>query len=111
MNTIKSTNHDEMIPFKFHLSQNYPNPFKDKTKIKYCVAFKTMINISVFNSKGQIIKNLIDEVQDAGTYEIEFSAKGGSAYGGNAASLPDGIYYYQINTVDYLETKQMILKK
>ena len=101
MNAVKSPNHDEMIPLKFYLSQNYPNPFKEKTKIKYCVAFKTEINISVFNSKGHLIKNLITQKQDAGTYEIEF----------NADSLPEGIYYYQINTGDFLETKEMILSK
>ena len=101
MNAVKNANHDEMIPLKFHLSQNYPNPFKEKTKIKYCVAFKTEINISVFNSKGHLIKNLITQKQDAGTYEIEF----------NAASLTEGIYYYQINTTDFLETKEMILEK
>ena len=101
MSLIKNANHDEMIPFKFHLSQNYPNPFKEKTKIKYCVAFKTDVNISIFDSKGRIVKNLIHKKHDAGTYEIEF----------NAASLPDGIYYYRINSVDFLETKEMIIKK
>ena len=101
MNITKNTNHDEMIPLKFHLSQNYPNPFKEKTKIKYCMAFKTEINISVFDSKGHQIKNLITEKQDAGIYEIEF----------NASSLPEGIYYYQLNTSDFLEKKEMILVK
>ena len=32
MNIIKNTNHEEMIPLKFHLSQNYPNPFKRENK-------------------------------------------------------------------------------
>ena len=59
------------------------------------------MNISVINSKGHLIKNLVEEVQNAGTYEVEF----------DAASLPDGIYYYQLNTVDFLETKEMILQK
>ena len=47
------------------------------------------------------MKNLITEKKDAGTYEIEF----------NATSLPEGIYYYQLNTSDFLETKEMILVK
>ena len=92
---------NEYVPSEFYLGQNYPNPFKEKTTIKYCVAYKAEINISVFNSKGHAIKNLIKKKQDAGTYEIEF----------NAASLPEGIYYYQLNTLDFLETKKMILEK
>ena len=34
MNAVKDANHDEMIPLKFLLSQNYPNPFKRKNKNK-----------------------------------------------------------------------------
>ena len=101
MNTIKSTNHDEMIPLKFQLSQNYPNPVKEKTTIKYCVAFRTLVNISVFDTKGQLIQNLIDKEHNAGTYEIEF----------NAASLSEGIYYYQLRAEEFIETKKMILTK
>ena len=47
----------EMIPLKFHLSQNYPNPFKDKTSIKYCIAYKTVVEITVSNSDGTRLKN------------------------------------------------------
>ena len=101
MNAVKDANHDEMIPLKFLLSQNYPNPFKERTTIKYCVAFRTNVNVSVFDAKGKLIKNLIDKEQNAGTYEVEF----------NAALLSEGIYYYQINTKDFLETKEMILIK
>ncbi len=101
MNAVKSTNHDEMIPLKFLLSQNYPNPFQDKTKIKYCVPYKTEINISVFNAKGHPIKNLITAEQEAGTYEVEF----------DATSLPSGVYFYQLKAGDLIQTKKMILMK
>ena len=61
-----------LIPTKFHLSQNYPNPFKDKTTIKYCIAFKTLVKITIYNSEGEMIEKLVDEVKQAGTYEVEF---------------------------------------
>ncbi len=98
MDTERKTE-SEMIPLKFHLSQNYPNPFKDKTLIKYCVAYKTVVNIQVFNSEGKIIKSLIDETQEAGTYEIEF----------DAGNLKEGEYYCQLRAEDNLLTKKMIL--
>ena len=51
-NSIK----EEVIPLEFYLSQNYPNPFKDKTIIKYCVAYKTKIQITIFNSENKEIR-------------------------------------------------------
>ena len=99
MNQVKSANHDEMIPLKFHLSQNYPNPFKEKTIIKYCVPYKTEITITVYNSNGMLIERLLKNEQDAGTYEIEF-------YRGNQ---PEGIYYCRLKADDYSNTKKMII--
>jgi hypothetical protein len=89
----------EMIPLEFHLSQNYPNPFKDKTIIKYCIAYKTGVNIQVFNQEHKLIRSLIDQVQEAGTYEIEF----------DAGNLKEGEYYCQLRAEDNLLTKKMIL--
>ena len=84
--SITMKNSDEMIPAKFYLSQNYPNPFSDKTKIKYCVAFKTRVSLEVYNPKGEMIVKLFDEEQKAGTYEIEF----------DASNLKEGVYFYRL---------------
>ena len=101
MNTIKSVNHDEMIPLKFHLSQNYPNPFKDKTSIKYCAPYKTEITITVYNSNGLLIERLLKKEQEAGTFEVEF----------DGTDLPGGLYYCQINAGNYTAVKKMLLMK
>ncbi|MGB8320643.1 MAG: T9SS type A sorting domain-containing protein [Ignavibacteriaceae bacterium] len=100
MNSVKSINHDEMIPLKFHLSQNYPNPFIEKTTIKYCVPYKTEITITVYNSNGMLIDKLLKKEQEAGTYEIEF----------NGSELPEGIYYCHLKACDYFNTKKMTIK-
>jgi flagellar hook assembly protein FlgD len=98
MEQIKhSPNHDEMIPLKFQLSQNYPNPFKEKTRIKFCIPYKTEITITILNSKGNIIKKLLEEKKDAGTYEIEF----------DGSELPAGIYNYTFIACEFEETKKM----
>ena len=111
MNLITNTNHDEMIPLKFHLSQNYPNPFKEKTIIKYCVAFKTKVTITVSDYENKLVETLVQEEKEAGTYEVEFSAKGESTSGGNAHNLPSGIYFYQLKAGSFIETKKMLLLK
>ena len=56
------------------MGQNYPNPFKEKTVIKYCVAYKTRVQIVVYDSEGKLIVKLVDEEKKPGTYEVEFSA-------------------------------------
>ena len=49
---------DELVPSEFYLSQNYPNPFKEKTTIKYCVPDKTSIKLTVLDPDMTIIKEL-----------------------------------------------------
>ncbi len=101
MNQIKNGFTNHLVPNEFFLSQNYPNPFKDKTVIKYCIAYTTKVELSVYNSEGKLIETLVDKEQNAGSYEVEF----------NSGLLQEGAYYYQLKTYNYLENKEMILKK
>jgi 5-hydroxyisourate hydrolase-like protein (transthyretin family) len=105
---------NEFIPSEFFLSQNYPNPFKEKTIIKYCVAFKTRVQLTVYNSEGKVIEELVDEEKKPGTYEIEFSACH------SRESLPDGkaggnqlegTYFYRLEAGDYSNEKKMEIEK
>jgi len=76
---------DDILPTSFQISQNYPNPFNEKTTIKYCIPRKSRIKLTVYNSDVKVIKELVSAVQEAGTYEVDFFAKG----------LPIGKYYYE----------------
>ena len=75
----------DIEPTEFYLSQNYPNPFKEKTVIKYCIPYRTKVKLEVFNPEGELIKILQDEEKCTGTYEVEF----------NAIGLLDGNYIYR----------------
>ena len=92
---------DELVPSEFYLSQNYPNPFKDKTTIKYCVPDKTLIKLAVLDSDMKIVEELENEVKEAGTYEVEFEAR----------SITGGIYYYKLEAKGFNKTKEMVLKE
>lgn len=96
---------NEFIPSEFFLSQNYPNPFKEKTIIKYCVAFKTRVQLTVYNSDGGAIEKLVDEEKNPGTYEVEFS-KNHSCESGD---LLDGYYFYRLEAGNYKSDKKMQL--
>jgi len=86
---------------EFYLEQNYPNPFNPATKIKYSVSQTSNVVIKVFDILGNEIKTLVNEEKPVGSYELEF----------NAATLSSGIYFYRLQTGDFIETKKMVLMK
>lgn len=94
-----NTGMNDFVPSEFYLSRNYPNPFRDKTTIKFCVAYRTKVKLEVFNSEGKLIQKLLDEEKEAGTYEIEFDASG----------LAEGDYINQLQAGDFLSRKKMTL--
>ena len=117
MYTFENNVVNNLTPSEFYLSQNYPNPFDEKTTIKFCVAYKTKVKLEVLDIESKIIKILIDEEKEAGTYEVEFSAKGGSVSCGDTTirhsrkggNLLIGIYVYELQAGDYKSKKQMII--
>lgn len=85
---------------RFELMQNYPNPFNPSTRIQYRVSRNSYISLVVYNLLGNEVATLVNEYKTAGSYEVEFSAKGG---------LASGIYYYRLEVGDFSQTKKMVL--
>ena len=106
MNQIKNGFTNHLVPNEFFLSQNYPNPFKDKTVIKYCIAYKTKVKLSVYNSEGILIETLVNKEQNAGSYEVEFSAPDK-----NNKSFESETYFYCFEAGSFSNTKKMTLNK
>ena len=96
---------NEYVPPEFYLGQNYPNPFKEKTTIKYCVPHKTRVRITIYNSQGKMIEKLVDEIKSAGTYEVEIVLPL------DENSLFDTTYFYNLETDNYSNLKKMVLIK
>ena len=103
---------NEFIPSEFFLSQNYPNPFKEKTIIKYCVADKTRVRITVFDHDGELIEKLVDEEKLPGTYEVEFSvylSRENRNLPAGRQGPQEGTYSYRLVAGNYLSEKKMQL--
>ena len=104
---ITSINDKNGIPSQYTLFQNYPNPFNPVTSIKYSLPFDSNVKIIIYNTTGQVVKELVSGVQLNGIHELSFLP----------VSLSSGIYFYSIhaNSVDgkqkYTNTKKMILLK
>ena len=89
------------IPIEYSLSQNFPNPFNPVTTINFTLPEAGFVNLTVFNSVGQVVAELINKDLDVGYHNITFSAD----------YLPSGIYFYRINSNNYTKTKKMLLLK
>jgi len=82
------------------LSQNFPNPFYQSTRISYSLQKPGKVSLKVYNLIGEEIETLINEFQNAGVYSTIFDAH----------QHPGGIYFYKLQLGDqYLESKKMIL--
>jgi hypothetical protein len=92
---------DNLAPADYVLEQNYPNPFNPSTTIKFGVPEKSNVVLTVYNSLGAEVATLVNEVREAGSYEIQF----------NANNFSSGIYYYRIASGNFTEIKKMILLK
>lgn len=88
-------------PDHFYLNSNYPNPFNPTTKIEYGLPTKTEVEINVFNINGKKISTLVDKIQEAGRYSVNWRAE----------ELPSGVYIYEIRTDEFVKNKKMTLIK
>ncbi len=92
---------NQEFPTNYNLFQNYPNPFNPTTKIKYSIPNSDKVLIKVYDVLGREVETLLNECENAGTYEIEF----------DGSNLTSGLYFYKITSGKYSETKKMILMK
>ena len=99
----------DSIPADYFLSQNYPNPFNSLTRINYSIKENGIVSLKVYDVLGNEVAVLVNEEKSAGNYEIDFSAIGRSAFGGNAYTLTSGVYFYRLSTDGFAQTKKMVL--
>ncbi len=99
--TPTNINSGTEITGHYNLFQNYPNPFNPVTIIKYELRITNDVKIKVYDILGTEVSTLINEKQEAGSYEVEFD---GSRFAG-------GVYFYRIDSGEFSQTKRMMLIK
>ncbi|MBN2000754.1 T9SS type A sorting domain-containing protein, partial [candidate division KSB1 bacterium] len=87
-------------PVKYSLEQNYPNPFNPSTQIAYSIAHRSPVRLTVYNVQGQRVDSLVNKVQNEGNYSVEWQP---------SVSLSSGIYFIEIVTKGFAETKKCLL--
>jgi hypothetical protein len=89
------------VPERFGLEQNYPNPFNPTTRIEFSVPRSTFVTLKVFNLLGQEIATLVNEKQSPGIYTVQF----------DGSKLASGVYFYRLQSGNFISVKKMVLLK
>jgi photosystem II stability/assembly factor-like uncharacterized protein len=92
---------DAGLPKVFALEQNYPNPFNPTTVISYQLPVAGNVSLKVYDVLGREVMTLVNGRQDAGAYNFTL----------NAASLSSGVYFYRLQSGNFVQTKKMMLVK
>lgn len=87
-------------PEGFVLEQNYPNPVRSTTTIRFTLPRTSNVNLSVYDQSGRVVKVLINDTKDAGTHAINL----------NAGTLTKGLYYYKMQAGEYSSVKKMVIQ-
>lgn len=92
---------DDLLPTKFELSNNYPNPFNPTTTIEFQIPIRTQVKLTIYDILGREVSKLVDSELSAGKYEFIF----------DAANLPSGLYLYRLSAEGFTQAKKLLLLK
>lgn len=95
---------DNFLPTEYKLEQNYPNPFNPSTTIRYQVPTSSIISLRIYDVLGNEVAVLTDnEFREAGTYSAEFNT--------SEFNLSSGVYFYQMKSGNFVDTKKLMILK
>lgn len=99
---VVSVNYPETeIPQEFQLSQNYPNPFNPSTTIEFTVPQQSNVKVVIYDALGNQLDVIYDEFAEAGNHRVTW----------DAANYATGIYFYRMETENFVEVRKMLLMK
>jgi hypothetical protein len=98
---------DQIQPvLRTELKGNYPNPFNPSTTIRYSIGAKTPVSIDIYNSRGQLVRSLVNDVKDAGEHTLTWNGK--DEYG---RALASGLYLIKMRAGGHVSMLKSILMK
>jgi hypothetical protein len=89
------------MPLEYRLEQNFPNPFNPATTIRFALRARGEVTVRIFDLLGGEITTLLKEELPAGVHQLTFEA----------TELPSGMYFYQLVTKEFLQTRKLLLVK
>ena len=99
-------NREPVIPITFALHQNYPNPFNPITSLRYDLPERSQVTLTIYDLMGREIAQLVNTTQEPGFRAVQWGA---TDMHGKPVSA--GVYLYQIQAGEFVQTKKMVLLK
>jgi len=97
---------DGIIPAKFELTGNYPNPFNASTEIQYALPFNAHVTLEIYDILGRKTATLIDEYQEAGYKTVYWNGRGA-----DRSEISTGVYIYRLSAGGLTQSKRMLFLK
>lgn len=94
------------VPSQYALSDNYPNPFNPSTRIQFQLPQSATVNLVIYNMVGQEIKRFTMTNLNAGYHNVMWNATNN-----DGAPVSNGVYLYQLQTDQFVQTKKMVFMK
>jgi hypothetical protein len=88
------------------MAQNHPNPFSAATTIEYALPEQSRVNISVYDTRGELVRTLFEGKQATGKYSVEWNSLNNAG-----TTVSPGIYFCKLKSDNYSETLKMLLLK
>ena len=104
--TAKPAAQEPEPPIEYKLFQSYPNPFNNSTRIKYRLAETGKVSIIIYNVLGQKVRTFIKPWQESGIHSVVWRGKNDAK-----TSVSSGLYFYQLKTKGFIQTKKILLLK
>ncbi len=89
---------------RFALSQNYPNPVVERTAIQYTLGTACHVELKIFDVTGRIVSVLVNEEQTSGVHQVEWNIT-------QSQKVANGVYFYQLSTDGWNQTKKLIVAR
>ena len=103
---LASNDEINQLPHAFNLYNNYPNPFNPVTTLRYDLPEDALVNITIYDIMGRIVRTLINSQQNAGFKSIQWNATNDAG-----SPLSAGLYLYKIQADNLVQTRKMVLLK
>jgi len=103
---LVSNDESNQLPTAFSLYNNYPNPFNPMTTIRYNLPDDALVNITIYDMMGRVVKTLINDQQTTGYRSLQWNATND-----NGAPVSAGLYLYTIEAGQFRQTNKMVLLK